>query len=274
MVVAIERIDTEPTQFPVTVKPRHAKTDARPTTAAELVQLHAVMGHYARMLHDFQKQRIATANRVGAMKRDNLPDVWIEPAEIATETMKSIERAIDRNLAKFAGRHPISEWINSQRGIGLGGFARLLAVTGPLDRFNTVSKLWKYLGYAVVDGRAQRMKHGEIASHTNCSGGTHLRTCPADCKRDHHPNCTPDGFGTAYSPQGKMLCRQIAEAIVKVGGAGKYRLEYDRKKAFYQAERPTWTKQHCHEAAMRYSVKCLLRDLWEEWHTNMPTYES
>ena len=287
------------------------------------------MGQYARMLWDFQRQRIATGNRIHAMTQTHqLPEYQVLPAIDTLQKIERIEADINRNLVKLAATHPLAGWINSQRGIGLGGFARLLAITGPLDRFPTISKLWKYLGLAVVNGnhytreealaiqpgerifvqnpdssmtyfytaetigvdqygevevtvtghdwaldetdilhtgKALRMAKGMLASHTNCSGGTHLRTCPEGCTTDHHPNCHPDKIGNAYSPQGKTLCRQLAEAIVKVGKGGPYREAYDVKKAYYNANRE-WTPKHSHDAAMRYAVKCLLRDLWLEWH--------
>ena len=44
---------------------------------------------------------------------------------------------------------------------GLGGFARVLGVTRPLDRFATVSKLWAYLGMHVDNGAAPRRRRGQ-----------------------------------------------------------------------------------------------------------------
>lgn len=93
----------------------------------------------------------------------------------------------------------------------------------------------------------------------------HLAKCKPTCTTDHHPNCTPDGIGTAYSPQGRVVCHQLGEAIVKVGH-GKYRAAYDSKKLYYEAGRPDWTQAHRHNAAMRYAIKDLVKDLWEEWH--------
>jgi hypothetical protein len=160
----------------------------------------------------------------------------------------------------------MAPWIAEQRGIGLPGFARLLGVTGDISRFPTVSKLWKYLGLHVVDGRAPKREKGVPWTHTDCKF-QHLLTCPADCKTDHHPNCVPGGVGTAYAPQGRVVCHQIGDAIVKMGGGGPYRRAYDEKKAYYEAERPDWTQARRHNAAARYAVKELVKNLWIEWHT-------
>jgi len=116
---------------------------------------------------------------------------------------------------------------------------------------------------------------------------------------------TRDGVpGTAYSPRGRVICHQIAEAIVKqtdskpdakvVRTCSPYRVLYDVKKAQYQSNAGNHVRRgpsncpfgqthkdaggaviacgdgHAHAAAMRYAVKCLLRDMWVEWQHTMP----
>lgn len=245
----------------------HATADTQ-SLHADLTQLHAALGHYARMLWDIQKTRIGLSNRIGAMQRDGLPEQWFgaddwTPGD-TSDTLSIAEQRINRYLERLAKRHPMADWIAQAPGIGLPGFARLLAVTGPLDRFPTVSKLWKYLGLHTVDGGAPRPRKGEAWTHTNCQGG-HPRYCKPDCTKDHHPNCSADGVGTAYAPQGRVVCHQLAESIVKVG-KGKYREAYDLKKTCYEIGRPDWTQVHRHNAAMRYAIKELVKDLWIEWH--------
>src|SRR5713226_4604230 len=210
----------------------HQRADAQ-GMHADLDQLHAVMGHYARMLWDIQKTRIGLTNRVEAMKRDETPDQFFLRAADAGSSLTEAEQTLNRHLEHLAKQHPMADWIAQAPGIGLPGFARLLAVTGSLDRFPNVAKLWKYLGLHTVDGQAPKRRRGETWTHTNCQGG-HLRDCDlATCKTDHHPNCTPDGIGTAYSPQGGVVCHQLGEAIVKVG-RGRYREAYDRMKLYYE----------------------------------------
>lgn len=233
------------------------------SSADELDRLHSLLGHFARQLWDVQKERIGAGNRVAAMERDGL-GAYAEPARHIVSEYEAIERAIDKELTKLAKQHFMADWIAQQRGIGLPGFARLLGVTGNIDRFSTVSKLWKYLGLHVVDGHAPRREKGVAWTHTACTGW-HLATCKETCTTDHHPNCSPFGIGNAYSPQGRVVCHQIGEAIVKVGGP--YRLAYDRKKAYYESERQEWTQARRHNAAMRYAVKELIKNLWIEWHT-------
>jgi hypothetical protein len=214
-------------------------TGTRPCRA-DLVALHAVLGHYARELLDIQKLRVAQGNRVAAMERDGLPDELIAFARDTLETLAKKERSLNTYLAKQAARHPLGAWIKDQRGIGLAGFARLIGITGPLDRFATVSKLWAYVGMHTVDGVAPRKRKGERAN---------------------------------WSPAGRVLCHQIGESIVKMGRGGEYREAYDTKKAAYVESRPEWTPAHRHAAAVRYSVKRLLRRMWVAWRAVMPSIE-
>jgi hypothetical protein len=234
-----------------------------PADKLSLEELHSVLGHYARTYTDLQKSRIGLLLRAKALERDGAPET--EQAEIL-EAAREVERQetkIARGMARFAKQHFMADWIAAQPGIGLVGFALLLGVTGPLDRFGTVSKLWKYLGLHTQDGKAPRREKGQHWTHTNCQF-KHLRTCTPTCKTDHHPNCVPGSIGTAYAPQGRVLCRQLSESIVKVG-KGPYRSAYDQKKAEYEVGRPDWTQAHRHNAAMRYAVKQLVKALWIEW---------
>jgi hypothetical protein len=223
------------------------------SSAAEQALLHALIGHYARQLWGVQKTRIALSQRVGATQRDGLAIQWQLPLVTATTDLAATEHAIDLQLTRLARQHFLSGWIEEAPGIGLGGFARLLGVTGPLDRFATVSKLWAYLGMHVDDGAAPRLRCGERVR---------------------------------WSARGRMVCHQIATSIVRVH-RGRYRAAYDRKKVEYLA-RPrlgpsacpfgqthttrkgeilTCGLMHAHVAAMRYAVKLLLRDLWVAWRT-------
>lgn len=245
-------------------------SDAQRASAArctddELAALHALLGHYARQLWDLQKQRIGAGNRVAALERDGLGD-HAAPARIIVEQYEASEKAMDRELTRLIKQHPMRDWIEAQRGIGLPGFARLLGVTGDISRFGTVSKLWKYLGLHVVNGHAPKREKGVAWTHTDCTYW-HLATCKPDCTTDHHPNCAPGVPGTAYAPQGRVICHQLGEAIVKVGAGGPYRRAYDERKVIYESERPEWTQAHRHNAAMRFAVKLLIKNLWVAWHT-------
>lgn len=250
-----------------TYAPRHLFVD--------LLSLHAQMDYTARSLWDVQKCRIMVSNRATQFTAANL--------DALLSSLESEERKLKRALESLAKEHPLGDWIQGTHGIGLPSIAGLMGLTGPLDRFANPAKLWKFVGMAVVDGHAPVRQRGVPWTHTDCKGG-HLQKCTPTCKTDHHKNCRPGVMGTAYSPQARVICFQIAESFVKNGGP--YRELYDQRKATVQArdlvgpsecpfgkhhhERETGktvkcSKGHVHADAMRYAVKRLLRDMWVEW---------
>lgn len=209
------------------------------TTPVDLPLLHALLGHYARQLLDLQKLRIMTTNRAGAMERDGLPEEWQMVTQAIAEQIKEAEKGIEKQLNRLAKQHFMADWIEAQPGIGVPGFARLMGITGPLDNFPNVAKLWAYVGMAVVDGHAPKQQKGVKGN---------------------------------WSPQGRVLCHQLADSIVKVG-RGPWREAYDVKKAYYEAERLDWPQARRHNAAMRYAIKELLKAMWLEWNRRQATIQ-
>ena len=59
------------------------------------------------------------------------------------------------------------DWVTSIRGLKEGSLAaQLLAQIDDIAKFDTISKLWRFSGNAVIDGQAEKNKKGE-KSHFN-----------------------------------------------------------------------------------------------------------
>ncbi len=57
---------------------------------------------------------------------------------------------------------PFWDAVTSVRGLGEGGLAaQIIAQVDDIAKFATVSKLWRFSGYAVIDGKAERNQKGE-----------------------------------------------------------------------------------------------------------------
>jgi hypothetical protein len=220
-----------------------------------------LLGHYARLLWDIQKLRIQVGNRIGAMERDGLPIEATAPHQETQKTLEAQERAIERQLVRLAKQHVMADWVEACPGLGYGGFARIVGVTGSFMLFPNVAKVWAYMGMHVIDGHAPKRERGVKGN---------------------------------WSPQGRVVAHQIGDSIVKLN-RGRYRDLYDRKKAEYLV-RPRLgdsgcpmgqvhkdkgnkvlacvkvngdgaeTSAHLHNAAMRVAVKEMLKDMWVEWH--------
>lgn len=197
-------------------------------------------------------------NRVKALERDGVEPAWIAQLQQSLDLLEKTESQVNRQLGKLASQHFMADWVtNNAPGLALPGFARFIGVLGSLDNFQTVSKVWKYLGMSVDDGHAPRKERGSTLH---------------------------------YSPRGRVLCHQISDSIVKLN-RGPYRLAYDRKKAEYQERERTGPSAcpfgqthkekggeikkcgdaHANNAAMRYAVKMLVKDMWIEWKRRRPS---
>lgn len=276
-------------------------------TPLNLAELHAALGNSARQYEDLQRLRVASGNRVDAMRRDGVPEVFILPVIEAMARIEEGEKALDTQMSRLMRQHPMGQWITQTKGLSHRHFAALFGATGPLDAFSTVSKLWKYVGMSVDQGSAPRRRKGERAM---------------------------------WSPRGRVICHLIGEAIVKTGeviarcgeytthswseevcqrcgvvrgsaeakqgevlDVSKYRAAYNRKREEYftrsrlgpsncpmgqehrtsekegkgvlqcvklDEETGRETSAHLHAAAMRYAVKELLKDAWCEWRRVIP----
>ena len=76
----------------------------------------------------------------------------IESKTRLMEYRKIEEKAIIKAVKKL----DVWSWVEAQRGIGALSFACLVGETGDLSNYSTVSKVWKRLGLAVIQGGRQR----------------------------------------------------------------------------------------------------------------------
>ena len=238
-------------------------------TTADLPLIEAELGHYARLLWDIQHVRVAVNNRKKAMERDEVPEAWANLHNMTLTVLVEQEREIERTLQHLVKQHIMADWIDECPGLGYGGFARIVGVTGSFLAFPNVAKMWKYMGQHVVNGKRPRRERGVQMVKT-----------------------TDEAEGNAFSPQGQVVAHQIGEAIVKLGH-GKFRDKYDERRAktfartrigpsgcpmghehkkagkAYQCVSKNGDGEksaHLHNDAMRIAVKELLKDMWVEWH--------
>lgn len=187
------------------------------------------LGGLAKVYKDIQQIRIGLKNKTWASENSNgraIPKVY----EDMIVQLKEMEKALVKEARQQLKDHPAWPWLSQVRGMGLTLAAQLLGYIGDIERFSTVSKLWRYCGLGVTDGRADRMRKGEKA---------------------------------AYNPQIKSLCYNIGTSFLKTNSP--YRKLYDQAKQYYTETRPDWTKSRIHFAAMRKMEKVFLAHLWQKW---------
>ena len=198
-------------------------------------------------LPEKEREAIAAdaASVVEAVQKDKpLPDHLADAAAaLATFCLTSREsrrpfdacrRNVERRMTKAVMSLPVWPWVEAVKGFGPLGLAIIIGEAGDLSAYANPGKLWKRMGLAVIDGKAQgkRTDREEAARH-------------------------------GYDPQRRSAFWTITDSLLKQ--RGPFKDMYDARKAYELARDPEMTKIHAHRRAQRFAGKRLLRDLWTAW---------
>lgn len=166
--------------------------------------------------------------------------------------LKEQRTAIEKRMASEAKSLPVAEWIENTRGIGIGSLAAIVGEAGNLSNYSTVSKLWKRMGLAVINGERQRKVAGAGA------------------------------IEQGYCPSRRSVMWTIGDSMFRSGG---WYADFCRDRKVFEVEKAKqvgvevvpsakipkgresefMSKGHVHNRAKRYMEKRLLRDLWRAW---------
>jgi len=126
-----------------------------------------------------------------------------------------------------------------------------------IDRFHSVSALWKYAGMSTesycID--CKKTLDDNVKSCTHCGSTNIGRRAP---KRRR-------GQKVTWSPKLRSVCRNIGKSFVMVTSS-QYRPYYDENKEFYNRKDPHLSDGHRDARARRKTVKLFLSHLFEMWH--------
>lgn len=202
-----------------------------------------------------EKERAKIAKRaekfVSAVKKGGEPEPeymflagFVENQLLAIEPIAKFRRGVKKKMEDIVKSLPIADWIAlpEHDGIGLFGIAQIFGEAGDLRRFGNPAKLWKYLGLAVIDGKAQ-------------------------CKRLGAEEAEKQG----YCPRRRSIMWRIGDSALKKHG--KYGDLYRSRKEYEAAQDGERSKMHNHRRAQRYMEKRVLADLWEAWGDCAPELE-
>lgn len=189
--------------------------------------LRALVDHRAAL----QAERIRWGNRLAAATNgeDITSDGELRMAQKWHEIYSRLEIDADTEITRIIKDHPMMPQLRHVRGVGPLLAAKMLALID-ITRADSVSALWRYAGYGVIDGQRERPTKGEKLH---------------------------------YNIRLKTTLYLVAGSFLKC--SSPYRRVYDDAKAFYQANRPEWTKAHIHAASMRKMIKVFLSHLWNRW---------
>lgn len=208
-----------------------------------------VLGVLADVLDDLEKVRIANANRVRILTRNEADGDGEERGHGLTEqhpqvkalilTVKALEAAEHDavlNLQRSLRKHPLAAFQKRHKGIGEKQLARLLAVIGDPyfndlhQRPRTVSELWAYTGFHVIHTSGS----GQAITDTQrwpATAGTQPHSSGHDLVGTHDINAAgvapkrTRGQRSNWSEDARKRVWVIASAMPKFPG-GQYERTY------------------------------------------------
>lgn len=214
-----------------------ARPDPRPRTNMRLWQAYSIWDEVTRI-------RIKHGNRIATSlnKKSNM-DPQTELDFLNSVNLRGIEEYYREEMINYGMMvGPIWEWLTAIKGLKAGGeAAKLLAQVDDITRFDTVSKLWRFCGYAVVEGKAEKNKAGEI-SHFN-------RKLKAICFviADQFIRQQTPYYADIYYAEKARQRELHPEKVTKPEGGVIY------------------TDNHVHYRAWRKMIKEFLKDFWVAW---------
>jgi hypothetical protein len=262
-----------------------------------------VLGVLADVLDDLEKVRIANANRVRILTRNEADGDGEERGHGLTEqhpqvkalilTVKALEAAEHDavlNLQRSMRKHPLAAFQKRHKGIGEKQLARLLAVIGDPyfndlhQRPRTVSELWAYAGFHVIHTSSG---HPTFGTHPDHAAGTQPHSRSRTTTEAHNNDAAgvapkrTRGQRSNWSEDARKRVWVIASAMPKFPG-GQYEQTYRDARIKYAEsvhttpcvrcgpkgkpapEGSPLSDGHKHARAVRITAKAILRDLWIE----------
>lgn len=157
------------------------------------------------------------------------------------ERFKALEEEIEADIASAVKDHDMWSWLERVKGIGPGLAGCLLAYVD-VEKAQTVSALWRYAGYAVMNGKAEKPTKGQKLGYN----------------ADLHKVC--------YLISVSFLRNKSPYAEVYY----EAKEEYQRKKgsrlpAGEEGAADGWTPMHIDLSARRKMLKLFLSHFWEAY---------
>jgi hypothetical protein len=177
------------------------------------------------------------------------------------------ERLLAARIAEAVAAHPVGPWLMAVPGMANAVAGTIIGYIVDARRFATISKLWRYCGYAVIEGKAERRRKG-AKSHFVPTLKSALHTAALGMIRSN------SGYRRLYDP---ALARYLAErpswVVCRTCGTTSDGCRNPAAHSDSTRMAPGgWNTTRVTQAARRRMVKMFLSNLWIVWHvqTNTP----
>jgi len=144
------------------------------------------------------------------------------------EALVDYEKELKSEMKEIVELHPAWEFLENTKGIGFTLACRLLAHLD-IRKARHISSFWKFAGFGVTDGRADRKVKGKKLE---------------------------------FNKKLKDTCWLIGRSLLILNPS--YSEIYDKAKEYYRVNRD-WNRMRIHKAAMRKMIKVFLANLWLYW---------
>ena len=178
-----------------------------------------------------QKSRIAFGNRLSAIERgdDQVSNGTVALLERWYERLSKMEEELEDDISNLIEGEELVEYMTAVKGVGDILSAKVISMID-IERADTVSALWRYAGFGVVDGEAEKRKKGETMH---------------------------------FNMRLKTACFNVGTSFMMSNSP--YKQIYNNARDYYEVNRPDWNKKHQDYAARRKMIKVWLSHLWEVW---------
>lgn len=216
------------------------RPDPKPRKLAHLWQAYLQFTSLRRL-------RIQSDNRTSSIQKGkSVMDYELETLFQEALNMDKVEAMLLKTMKNFGNSvGPAWDWVNGIKGMGESTSAQLFALIDDIGKFDTVSKLWRYAGMAVIEGEAERTTRGE-KSHFNRDLKTLLLGVVAD---NFVKQQTPIYIDIYYAEKERQ--RRLHPEPEQASGKKLWSKDY--------------TPMHIDRMARRKMMKIFLQHLWLKW---------
>jgi len=167
--------------------------------------------------------------------------------------IKELEEYVDGRIADLLKSHPAYLWFSRVKGIGRENVAKIVGLVD-IRKAPTISALWKFAGYAPVDGHAMKRTRGEKLAYcaqlrTMCWRVGKSLMMAQGCFYDYYVS-QKERYEGKFTNEGRTI--MPAANLPKVDGK-----KVETEEAISEG--------HVHQMAMRKMVKLFLACLWLVW---------
>lgn len=223
-------------------------------TQSGLVAERGALGAIVDFQLQFEKALTALKIRNTHLKNNGTEDS--ETANLMKESELFKKEFILKPVTRLLAEHPAYPWFSRVKGIGNENIAKVVSLI-TISKADTISGLWKYAGYSVVEGVADRPRKGELL-HFNKTLKTMCYRLGVSLLKAHGISKANGGtcFGLYYE-------KEYAKEVARAGRLGIKIADANQIPKGKESE--YMNSLHVHNRAFRKMIKLFLGCLWMYW---------